>query len=181
MKTPTVTVTSIKQVYSSKYFTVNDVDLSFGAKTATHQVVEVSPAATIFPITPKNEIYLINQYRYMLGGYVLGAAAGHIEKGETPLIAAKRELLEETGIKALQWEELTKIELARSTTHVQQYLFLARDLEVTVARPEEDEEIELVKMPIEEAVQMVFQGKITHAASIIGILMIDRLKKEKRL
>ena len=181
MNTPKVSVVSTRQVYPSKFFSVNDLDLSFEHKTATHQVIEVNPSVTIFPITPKNEIYLINQYRYMLKGYVLGAAAGHIDKGETALIAAKRELLEETGIKALQWEELIKIELARSVTHAQQYLFLARDLEMTVAAPEEDEEIELIKISLEEAVQKVFQGEITHAGSIIGILMIDKLKKEKRI
>lgn len=181
MNTPKVTVFDSKTVYSSKFFDVNDLNILFENRPEVHQVVEVNPTATVFPLTEKDEIYLIRQYRYMMGAYVLGAIAGHIEKGEVPLISAKRELEEEAGIKATQWEELTKIELARSVVHGQQYLFIARDLEVSVPHPDEDEEITLVKMPIKEAVEKVFSGQITHAGSIIGILMIDKLKKEKRL
>ena len=181
MNTPKITVISTKKVYSSEFFDVNNLNLVLDNRPEIHQVIEVNPTATVFPLTEKDEIYLINQYRYMVGSYVLGAIAGHIEKGEVPLIAAKRELEEEAGIQATQWEELTKIELARSVVHAQQYLFIARDLELGKAHPDEDEEISLIKMPIKEAVEKVFNGQISHAGSIIGILMIDKLKKEKRL
>src|SRR6185437_7183126 len=110
--------------------------------------------------TDKKEMYLISQYRYTLKSNSLEAVAGFIDEGETPLQAAKRELKEETGMTASSWEEIGKLEIAGSVVRGQTYLFLARDLEIGEAEPEEDEDITLLKMPIKEAVTKVFGGEI---------------------
>jgi ADP-ribose pyrophosphatase len=165
-----------KKIFSSRYFSVEELGLQLPSnKKVIHHSVQFNSTVTIFPITKNNEIYLINQYRYLLGGVVLGAVAGHLEKDEEPLIAAKRELMEEAGIQAKKYKKLTTIELARSGIRGQQHLFMAQDLEFEKASPEEDEQIELVRMPLKEAVEKVMSGQITHGASIIGILMIDKI------
>ena len=73
----------------------------------------------------------------------------------------------------------TEIELAASVVKSTNYLYLAWDLNMGEARPMEDEEIEVVKMPLHEAVQKVLTGEINHASSMIGILMVDKLLKNE--
>ncbi len=171
-----------KTVLEEKFFRIIEVEVGEKeGKKIYHKVVEANPTVSIFPITNKYEIYLIDQYRYFYGKKVLGAISGNIDKGETALVAAKRELEEETGLAATQWELLSQIELSRSVVNRKAYLYLARDITLGKAHPEDDEDITLVKIPLSEAVEKVFSGEITHAASIIGILMLDKLRKEKRL
>jgi 8-oxo-dGTP pyrophosphatase MutT (NUDIX family) len=161
---------------------VRKVDLEFpNGRKASHYIVERVPVSVVFPITAHNQIYLIYQYRYLLGKKILEAVSGRIEKGESALKTARRELLEEAGISAGSFEELSKIELASSFFRAKVSLFLARDLEVGKQELEDSEEIEVVRMPISEAIKKVMSGEIQSASTIAGILMIDRLKKEGKL
>ena len=132
-------------------------------------------------MTPGYNIYLIRQYRYLLGRDTLEAVAGMVEKGESPLTCAKRELKEEAGIIAGQWELLMQVDGSGSTTFVPGNLFLARDLEVTRAKNDASEVIEVVKMPLTKAVEKIFTGEITTSSTIIGIMMLDKLRREKKI
>lgn len=163
-------------------FEVREVELEFpNKKRATHYIAERVPVSVVFPITSKNELILINQYRYLLKKTIIEAVSGRIDKGETSLAAAKRELLEEAGLIAGGVEELTRIELASSFFRAKATLFIARDLEFVSQDLEESEQIEVFKMPIAEAVKKVADGEIQAASTIIGILMIDKLRREKKL
>jgi 8-oxo-dGTP pyrophosphatase MutT (NUDIX family) len=118
----------------------------------------------------------------MLGKTIISAPAGFMDKDkETPLQAAKRELEEEVGITANQWEALTNVGLGNSVIHSKAYLFLAKDLTFGKASPEEDEHIELCKMSLQEAVGKVMIGEISGVTNMFGILFLDRLKREKKL
>ncbi len=179
-KHPSVTS---KSVFNAKLFHVEEEELIYpSGKKAIHHTAKRKPVVVMFPLTENNELVLVSEYRYMFDKTVIAASAGFMDKeGEMPLQTAKRELREELGIQASQWEQLAKVELASSVFYGQAYLFLARDLEFSKQELEEDEEIEMVKLSIEEAVAKVMTGEITNSASIIGILMIDRLKREKKL
>ncbi len=171
-----------KTVLKTKLFTVDEVSVEFpNAIQATHHVVKRVPAVYIFPLTPQYELYLVREDSYITQDTVLQAPAGFIENNENPLQAAKRELREETGIIAGQWEEFAKLELAKSSLDAKTHLFLAKDLEIGVAIPEETENIEIIKIPLAEAVKKVMSGEIRKASVVAGILMLDRLKSEKRL
>lgn len=175
-------VVSQKSVLKDKFIDVRKID--FETKTGRkkiHHIVERTPTVSVFPLTDQYEIYLISQYRYMLNKTVLEAVSGYMEGKETTIAAAKRELKEETGINAHQLEELGRIELAGSVFKSKVYLFLAKGLEIGSNNLDEDEEISIVKMPLDAAVEKVMLGEINHSASMIGILLLDKLRMQKKL
>src|SRR3989344_4076112 len=170
-------IVSQKTILKDKLFDVVKIDFEDEqGKKKTHNIVEKSPVVCVLPLTNYYDIYLISQYRYMLKKTVLEAVAGYVEEGETALAAAKRELEEEAGITAHQLEEIARVEVAASVVKGKVHLFLAKGLEVVKSNPEDDEEISVVKMPLKTAVEKVMSGEINHSASMIGILLLDKLR-----
>src|SRR6185437_12257957 len=92
-------ITSSKTVYHSQLFDIvsDDITLRSGKKVTWEHVVR-HPTVVVFPLTPKEEIYLIKEYRVLFQRTLLEAVAGHLDDNENALSGAKRELLEETGI-----------------------------------------------------------------------------------
>ena len=175
-------VVSQKNILKAELFNVKEIELENGlGERKIHHEAERTPVVSIFPLTDSYEIYLVSQYRYMVNKTVLEAVAGYIKKNETALAAARRELKEETGIEAQQLEEMARIQMAGSVFKGTVNLFLAKGLEIGDNDLDDDEEIEVVKMPLKIAVEKVMTGEINHSASMIGILMLDKLRREKKL
>lgn len=175
-------IVSRKRVFKAKLFDVREVVFkNKKGEEKIHHIAQRDVVVTIFPLTDQYEIYLISQYRYMLDKTVLEAVSGYVDKKETTITAAKRELKEEAGITAHQLEEIARIEMAGSVFRSRGHLFLAKGLELGEANLDEDEEITIVKIPLDQAVEKVMIGEIAHASSVIGILMLDKLRKEKKL
>ncbi len=175
-----IRVVSQKPVFKAKLFKVFETKLVAG-KTHTHFDIRKDPVVSVFPVNDKGEIYLLSQYRYFFKDYIVEEVAGYIDKGEKPLAAAKRELQEEAGIKAAKWTQLGSADLAASIIKGEYYLFLAQDLKLGSAQPEDDEDISVITMPLADAVDMVLSGKIRTAISMFGILLLDKLKQEGKL
>jgi len=176
-------ILSSKKVFDkAKFFYVNELEIEFpNGIRAIHHVVERKPVVYIFPIINAYEIYFVKEYSYVTKETVLKVPAGFIEEEENALQAAKRELREETGITATQWEMFSQLDLAKTSLHAKAYLFVAKGLEFQLASPEETEDIEILKIPLREAVQKVLNGEIRQAAVVAGILMIAKLKDLKRV
>ncbi len=175
-------IISQKSILKAEYLDVKEIEFENEAgKRKIHHLAERTPVVSIFPLTNKYEIYLVSQYRSSLKQTTLEAVAGYMEKKETTIAAARRELKEETGIEAEQLEEIARIQLAGSVFKATINLFLAKGLEIGDNDLDEDEEIEVVKMPLSVAVEKVMTGEINHAASMIGILMLDKLRTERKL
>lgn len=166
-----------KPLFESSFFTITENTIDYGDFMKVHQDVYRHPAVSIFPLTDLHEIYLIKQHRYLYNTILLEAIAGVMEDGEEPLVTAKRELMEESGIQAGNMKIIKEVYVAGSFIHAKQYLILARDLTFREAHPEETESIELVKMSLDEAVEKVMQGEIETASSSIGILLVNELVK----
>ncbi len=173
---------SQKTIFKADLFSVKEIKfLSLKGKKKIHHIAKRNSTVSVFPLTETYDIYLVSQYRETLGKVALEAVAGFIDGNETTLAAAKRELKEEAGISAEQWEELARIEMASSVFKGINHLFLAKGLEKTSQSLQDDEEIKVVKMPLQDAVNKVMSGEINVSSSVIGILFLDKLRKEKKI
>ncbi len=135
-------------------------------------------AVGVLPIDDQGYTYLIGQYRYPLGIYSWEIPEGGCPEGEDPLRAGQRELLEETGLRAQKWELLCRSHLSNSATDEEAFLYLAEGLKQGEAQPEGTERLICKRVPFETAIEMVTNGEITDAMSMLAILTLaKRLKK----
>ena len=126
-------------------------------------------AIGIVPVDADGCIYLVGQYRYTLDCYSWEIPEGGCPEGEEPLAAAQRELLEEIGLKAHRWQLLGTAHLSNSVTDEEALYYLATDLNQGQAQPEGTEKLEIMRVPLTEALQMVSRSEITDALSVMGI------------
>lgn len=152
---------------------VDQVELPNGKMTA-REVVEHAGAVAVVPLTGKNEIIMVRQYRYPAGRVLLEVPAGKIEKGEDPALCAERELREETGFESGEIKLLYSFYTTPGFTDEMLHLYLARGLTQAGSSPDEDEFINIECISLDRALEMVDRGEIIDAKSIIGILAAKR-------
>lgn len=134
-------------------------------------------AVGVIPIDGFGNTWLVGQYRYPTQMYSWEIPEGGCPKTEDPLEAAQRELLEETGLKAIHWEILLEnIQVSNSVTDEIAILYIAKGLSAHGAQPEEVEDLTIKKLPLEEAISMVFRGEITDSLSVMGLLALAAKK-----
>ena len=136
-------------------------------------------AIGVVALDEERNIYLVGQYRFTLDAYSWEIPEGGSPLGVDPLDSAKRELKEETGIIARDWKKLLDIHLSNSVSDEKGYIYLATGLEFSEAEPEETEELQVQKIALEKAYQMVLDGTITDSLSVAGILRTKILFAEK--
>jgi 8-oxo-dGTP pyrophosphatase MutT (NUDIX family) len=144
-------------------------------------VVEVKSIATgVVPLDADRNTYLVGQYRYPLGEYSWEIPEGGGAPGVDPRLAAERELREETGLVAGSWDFLSRVHLSNSITDEVGYVYVARDLQAGPSTPEGTEELEIRRLPFEEALAMALAGRITDSLSVIGLLLTERWLRGER-
>jgi ADP-ribose diphosphatase len=153
-------------------FHVDTVRLPDGSQ-AIREIVEHPGAVVIAAIDPGFDVLMVRQYRSAVGRDLLELPAGTMEKAEAPDQAAERELKEETGYAARAWEPLATFFSSPGILSEEMHLFLARELEKGEQQPMADEELELVKIPLSQAVGLIREGGIVDAKSIIGLLLAE--------
>jgi len=136
----------------------------------TYTVVGVGNNAAIIALSPQQEVYLVGEYLYPLQTYSWQVPSGAVPPEEAPLAAARRELEEEIGLIAGEWQELGAFYMSGGISTQTSYVFLAKGLQQTTAHPEPTERLAVKKVPLETARQMCYQGEIKDAPSIVGIL-----------
>lgn len=127
-------------------------------------------AIGIIPLDDELNTWLVGQYRYTLNEYSWEIPTGGVPLDENTLDGAKRELKEETGLMAKKWTNLLKIHTSNSVTDEYGYLFLAEDLSQGEMDWDETEELQIKKLPLKKAMNMVMDNRITDSLSIAGIL-----------
>ena len=134
-------------------------------------------AVGVLPVED-GHIYLVGQYRYPLGQYSWEIPEGGCPEGEDTLAAARRELEEETGLRARRWRKLGEAHLSNSVSDELAVWYVATDLEQSEARPEASEQLVVRRVPVEQAIRMALTGGITDALSLVA-LMHYRLTEAK--
>lgn len=166
------TVLSSTEVYTNKWISVTEFEVinPGGGKGIYGKVHFKNRAIGVVVLDEELNTYLVGQFRFTLGTYTWEIPEGGGPLDEDPLEAAKRELLEETGIVAVRWDKLLDFHLSNSVSDEYGHVYLARELQFGEAAPEETESLEVRKLPFEEAYQMVLRGEITDSLAVAGIL-----------
>lgn len=138
-------------------------------------------AIGVFPLDDELNTYLVGQFRFALGQYSWEMPEGGGPLGTDPLASAKRELLEETGLKANLWTELQRIHLSNSVSDELGIIYLARGLEQFEAEPEDTEELMVHKVPFERVYDMVCSNEITDSLTVAAVLRVKIMIMENRL
>ena len=134
------------------------------------EIVHHNGGAGTLPLFEDGSVALVRQWRYPLGRYSLEIAAGRIERGHSPEETAARELEEELGYRASELRKLGEFFVAPGYCEERLFVYLATGLEASEQNLDDDEEIEVVRMPLAEALGRVRSGEIDDAKSIIAIL-----------
>jgi len=129
-------------------------------------------AIGVVPIDDEGNTWLVKQSRYTLNQYTWEIPEGGCPEGELPLNAAKRELEEEVGLKANDWQPLMTMHLSNSITDELCVVFTAKNLFAGKQALEATEDIEVEKLPLIEAIEMVKRGEITDGISVAALLRI---------
>jgi ADP-ribose pyrophosphatase len=160
-----------RTVYEGKVFKVTVDTIREGSVTYQRDVVRHSGSAVILPVFSDGTVALVRQYRHPAVKYLLEIPAGTLEHGETPEEGAARELEEELGCVAGRMEKLSEFFVSPGFLEEKMWLYLATELTQTKQRLEEDELIELVRVPMRQALEMISDGEIQDAKTIIGLLL----------
>ncbi|RKD17071.1 DNA mismatch repair protein MutT [Pelobium manganitolerans] len=168
-----------KQIYDNPWIrlTEHQVINPSGGSGIYGEVHFKNLAIGIIAIDTDDQIYLVGQYRYPLKAYSWELPEGGGPLTEEPLDAAKRELLEETGLVAQKWKEVLRMHLSNSVSDELGVLYLASGFEQFAPQPEETEQLEVKKMPFEEVYQMVVNGEITDSLTVAGILRVKLMRE----
>jgi ADP-ribose pyrophosphatase len=138
-------------------------------------------AIGIVPLDANMNTYLVGQYRFVLNEYSWEIPEGGGVMADDPLDAGKRELLEETGLKANQWDEIQRMHLSNSVSDELCIIYLARGLEQFEAEPEDTEQLIVKKVPFNEVYRMVSAGEITDSVTVAAILKVKLMLAENSL
>jgi len=164
-------------VYKGDFLDVRrDEVLLPNGKTGTREWINHPGAVVIIPILPNGEIALIKQFRYAARSEFLELPAGKLDEGEDPKACAFRELEEEIGYRAGKMQFIANIHPAIGFANEIMSIYLAEDLKKTNYNRDKDEFIELIPTNMEEALNLVWENKITDVKSIIGLLWLKRTK-----
>lgn len=160
-----------KKIFEGRVFDVTVDTVREGDQTYQREVVHHGGSAVILPVFDDGTVALVKQYRHPAVKYLLELPAGTLNHQEAPEVGAARELEEELGLVPGRMEKLCEFFVSPGFLSEKMWLYLATDLQQTEQRLEDDEAIEIVRMPIDQALQMITDNEIEDAKTIIGLLL----------
>jgi 8-oxo-dGTP pyrophosphatase MutT (NUDIX family) len=165
-----------QQVYENPWIRVTHENVLTPAGTSgIYGVVHFkSRAVGVVPLDDEGYVWLVKQFRYTLNQYSIEIPEGGSPLSEGMLGTARRELREETGLTASEWTHLLDIHTSNSVTDESGAIYLARGLVQGATDFESTEDIEVLRMPLAEAIDWIFIGKITDSLTIMGLLAVER-------
>lgn len=172
-KIPLVTpkVVDTKTIFRGRVIEVSVDTVSEGELTYEREIVHHAGSAVIVPVFDDGTIALVRQYRHPAQRYLLEVPAGTLERGEAPEKGAARELEEELGLVCGRLKKLSEFFVSPGFCEEKMWVYLATELTETEQRLEDDEVIEVVRIPFSQALGMITTGEIEDAKTIIGVML----------
>lgn len=164
-------VLASEDVFSGRVFSVTTDTVREGEQTMKRDVVRHPGSAAIVPVFADRTVALVRQYRHPTVKYLLEIAAGTRDNFEPPEECAARELQEELGLIAGQLDKLSEFFVSPGFCAEKMWVYLATELRETASSPEDDEMLEVVRMPLARALDMIAAGEIEDAKTIIGLTL----------
>ena len=168
-------IISEKQVYDNPWISLTHYEVinPSGNAGIYGKIHYKNRAIGVIALDDELNTYLVGQFRFTLNEYSWEIPEGGGPLGTDPLASAKRELLEETGLKASEWTEINRIHLSNSVGDEFGYIYLARGLEQHEAEPEETEELQVRKLPFSEVYRMVCNSEITDSITLAAVMRVQ--------
>ena len=167
-----------REVYRGRIIRVReDTVLLPNGKEGRREVVEHPGGVGILALDG-DDVLLVRQYRYAFSRVLTEIPAGKREPGEEPSVTARRELKEEIGAEAGRWTELGALIASPGCYGETLYLYMAEDLTFGETHPDEDEFLEVLRVPFEETVRQCMDGTLTDAKTVAAVLK-GRLLRER--
>ncbi|HET7774401.1 MAG TPA: NUDIX hydrolase [Burkholderiaceae bacterium] len=142
----------------------------------TREYVVHPGAAMIVPLHADGTVTMVRQFRYPLGRVFLEFPAGKRDPGEPTFVTAQRELAEEVGLAAARWSQLTVIHNAIAYSDEAIELYLAEDMRPVEQRLDDEEFLDVVRLPLDEVVAQVVRGELTDVKTLIGALAAAQVR-----
>lgn len=174
---------NIKEIYDNPWIKVTheDVIIPSGKEGIYGKVHYKNIAVGVIPIDEEGNTWIVGQYRYTLDIFSWEIPEGGALIPQDPMEAAKRELAEEVGLAAEDWQLLVKLHNSNSTTDETAYIYVAKTLSEAYGELDETEVIERRKLPLSEAIQMALDGEITDSMSVAGLLKLHILQQQNKI
>lgn len=172
-----------QEIYTNNWITLTHYNVinPSGGKGIYGKVHFKNIAVGVVPLDEQMNTYIVGQYRFVLDHYCWEIPEGGCPLHEDPLDAAKRELLEETGLKAAQWQKLFDMHLSNSVCDEACVVFVATGLSQYESTPEETEQLSIKKIPFDTLYQMVQSGAVTDSITIAAVLRVKLMLLEGTL
>lgn len=165
-------------LYTGKVFRLQrDTVIEPGGMQVERDIVVHPGSVVVLPIFQDGRVLLIRQYRHSVGEFLWELVAGRKEPNENPVVAARRELLEETGYTAKRMRKLLRVIPTPGFVNEWMWIFAAEKLAEGAAQPEEDEKITPRKFTLKQVDSMIERGTLRDAKSIVGLLYYMRYVK----
>jgi ADP-ribose diphosphatase len=162
---------------TKKFNVVRETVQTPRGKTKTREIVRHPGACVLVPLLDDGRVCLIRNFRVSVNETLIELPAGTLEPPEPPHLTAERELAEETGYRAAKIELLHAFVLSPGILDEKMHLYLATGLTPGPPAREDEEEIENLVVTWPEAIDLVFRGAIKDAKTIVGLLWVDRWRK----
>jgi len=174
---------TVDTVYDNPWITVShrEVTAPTGNAGIYGQVHFKNLAIGVVPLDVHGNTWLVGQQRYTLNEYSWEIPEGGGLRSADPLQTAQRELREETGIRANKWSPLLTLHTSNSVTDELAYAFVAQDLSFGDPDLDDTEQLEIIKLPLEDAVEWVMNGAISDALAMTSLLKVQRLIDQGQL
>jgi 8-oxo-dGTP pyrophosphatase MutT (NUDIX family) len=161
-------------LHQGRVFRLVRENVTLGNNVVTElDVIRHPGAAAIVPFLDPKTLLLIKQYRHAVGGFIWEIPAGTIDSGESPLACAKRELVEETGFSAENWQEIGEITPLPAYSDERIQIFSAANLTPARQHLDQDEILDVHEVSFDEALLMVRNNQIQDAKTISGLFMAN--------